>query len=83
MPLSKKRRTSLLGTRVLVCGVRISKEHNLVCLLPTNIRHRTHVTVAVTEENHLLLAFRETGSKEIEWQPVSVQVEPSMSQEPQ
>jgi hypothetical protein len=83
MPVSKKRRIGPLGTRVLVCGAIVNKENNLVCLLSSNVQHKTHVSIAVTHENHLLLAFREGDKKETEWQPVNAPVERFMSRGPQ
>lgn len=78
----KKRRLGPLGTHVLVCGQPVSREKGLICLLPTEIPHRTHVSIAVSTDNTLVLAFRHTGSKETEWQLVEAdQAEQSMSPE--
>lgn len=75
------RQKSFIGTRILVCGENVSKELNLICHLPPSLIHRTHVALGVAEDNVLVLVFRETGKKEVEWQTVEVgetdQKEPS------
>lgn len=68
----------------MVCGHPVNHKYNLVCLLPGNVNHTTHVSLAVAEGNTLVLAFRKAGQKETEWQPVvSDQPEQSMSRERQ
>jgi len=65
-----KRKKGPIGTRVLVCGHSVSDRLNLICLLPVTIPHRTHVALGVNEDNTLVLVYRETGKREIEWQAV-------------
>ena len=65
MPRSAKRKPSVLGTRVLVCGKQVSKGGNLICLLPAGIVHRIHTALALDSEGSLVLAHRiEGGGRE-------------------
>jgi hypothetical protein len=70
MPLSKKRKPSFLGTRVLVCGKTVSGKNNLICLLPPNLIHTVHSSLAIGSDGFLILVHREEGKEPIWQQPL-------------
>jgi hypothetical protein len=81
MPKSKrrsvdagKRRVSLTGTRVLVCGRYVDKEADLICLLDPHVLHTTHIALGINVAHEIVLVYRKEtkgGGGETVWASVA------------
>lgn len=50
-----KRKPSWIGVQTQVCGYKVSRRHNLICLLPATILHTVHTSMAILQPDNEIL----------------------------
>lgn len=45
----------------------MSRQHNLICMVPFGVYHKVHITIALTQDDEYVTVSKREDEEEIQW----------------